>query len=334
MKHKLWYLIIIPILMSGSGPKIHPYKGFNLKAFEKTLMFIPSGSFHYGSEEQDGPIGHLFNNAFYMCNHEVSNGEYLEFINDLAIDNKELSKSMLPDTLVWRNRNTYKEPFVYYYFRHPGYSQFPVVGITYEQAAYYCIWLTQKYAKKPKRKFEQAVFSIPSKGEWCHAAHGGKERATFPWEELSMQDNKGNWSANFKIIPQNAIYYAAYIGLDTATREYKWYEKWRVGNFAKDNSLITTPVISYKPNKYGLYNMAGNVEEYVLAEPVQSGFWFKWNNKFPERKPDDSTNIVRIAKGGSWNDVGSKLEIMSEEVLDSNDITSAERGFRIAMEVK
>ena len=50
----------------------------------------------------------------------------------------------LPDTLVWRRPMAYNEPYVQYYFRHPSYNDYPVVGVSWLQASDYCAWRTDR----------------------------------------------------------------------------------------------------------------------------------------------------------------------------------------------
>ncbi|MHA0111623.1 hypothetical protein ACXYUI_31710, partial [Klebsiella pneumoniae] len=49
-----------------------------------------------------------------------------------------------PDTLVWRSELAYNEPFVEYYFRHPSYNYYPVVGVSWKQAVDFCTWRTSR----------------------------------------------------------------------------------------------------------------------------------------------------------------------------------------------
>ena len=53
-------------------------------------------------------------------------------------------KKALPDTLVWRRPMAYNEPYVQYYFRHPSYNDYPVVGVSWLQASDYCAWSTDR----------------------------------------------------------------------------------------------------------------------------------------------------------------------------------------------
>jgi len=285
MKAMLFLLISSFTLFSFSGKK-DSYQGFKLKEFEKSLAIVPKGSYVYGQNDQDLKYSYeprartVSVNSFYIYKHEVSNGEYLEFLNELKQKDTSLSKQMLPDTLVWREKSSYLEPFVEYYLRHPAYSNYPVVGVTHEQAEFYCKWLTERYMKESKRKFKNVEFKLPTIEQWTYAAKGGLDNSPFPWEGFSMQNKK--------------ILVAGGGG-----RSHDGY--------SSDGAMITAPVTSYKPNGYGIYNMAGNVEEYV--------------------------NEKGISKGGSWKDTGYYLQNDVEEQYDSTNYASAERGFRFVMEI-
>ena len=49
-----------------------------------------------------------------------------------------------PDTLVWRDKLRYNEPYVNNYLRHPAYKNYPVVGVSWLQATDYCKWRTDR----------------------------------------------------------------------------------------------------------------------------------------------------------------------------------------------
>ena len=46
--------------------------------------------------------------------------------------------------MVWRSELSYNEPYVEFYFRHPSYNYYPVVGVTWKQAHDFCIWRTDR----------------------------------------------------------------------------------------------------------------------------------------------------------------------------------------------
>ncbi len=282
------------------------------------LVFIEGGTFVMGATEPD--VKYEWNNvprrvtvqSFYMDQTEVANIDYREYLYWLeriyGADYPEVVRKALPDTLVWRDRLAYNEPFVDLYFRHPAYQNYPVVGVSWVQASDFCSWRTdrvnemiliekgilkldpdQKDANnfntqaylagqyeglvnknlpdlRPngnpdgrKVRMEDGIllprYRLPTEAEWEYAAYGliGNtiserivERRTYPWNgDYVRTDEKkyyGNFIANFKRGSGD------YMGV--------------AGNL-NDGSAIPAEVGSYWPNDYNLYNMAGNVAEWV-----------------------------------------------------------------------
>ena len=54
----------------------------------------------------------------------------------------------MPDTLVWRNALGFNEVLAESYLRHPSYSDYPVVGVSWNQANDYCKWRTDRVNEK------------------------------------------------------------------------------------------------------------------------------------------------------------------------------------------
>jgi sulfatase modifying factor 1 len=117
------------------------------------LTFVQGGTFTMGRVEQD--VMYTWDNSprrvtvasFYMDETEVSNQDYREYTHWLLRmypGDVNKIKNALPDSTTWRRELAYNEPYVTNYFRHPAYSDYPVVGVTWEQASTYCDWRTDR----------------------------------------------------------------------------------------------------------------------------------------------------------------------------------------------
>jgi len=118
------------------------------------MVFIEGGAFVMGQTTDN--IRYDWNNqprkvtvsSFYMDECEITNHQYGDYLYWLrrayGNDYPEYCQKALPDTLVWRTKLGYDEPYVEYYFRHPNYADYPVVGVSWIQAVEYCNWRTDR----------------------------------------------------------------------------------------------------------------------------------------------------------------------------------------------
>jgi gliding motility-associated lipoprotein GldJ len=278
------------------------------------LVFIQGGTFTMGRVEQD--VMYKWDNyprrvtvaSFYMDEAEVSNQDYREFTHWLGRvypGDREKLQAVLPDTMVWRSELAYNEPYLNNYFRHPAYSDYPVVGVTWEQAGAYCAWRTDRVNEQilvdkgilqyDNTQSGQNVFTTDTYLAGLYQGTEGEsqiENSDGTTRRLKWED--GIALPNYRLPTEAEWEYAAYglIGnvedeLLTERNMYPWHgtylredskkEKGRMkANFVRgrgdmmgmagglnDNADITAPVFSYQPNDYGLYCMAGNVNEWV-----------------------------------------------------------------------
>jgi len=118
------------------------------------MVFVPGGTFVMGNTEQDVMYEHhtfprrITVSSFYMDETEVRNIDYREYLywlgRTFGENYKEIVKAAEPDQFVWRDELAYNEPYVEYYFTHPAYDEYPVVGVNWEQAMDYCEWRTDR----------------------------------------------------------------------------------------------------------------------------------------------------------------------------------------------
>ena len=194
--------------------------------------------------------------------------------------------NIYPDTTCWVNdfQNANNERYMKLYFSNPAYDDYPVVGVTWEQANAFCAWRTNflmkglgGYAKQIQR------YRLPSEVEWEYAARG-KEGNPFPWESTEVKSDKGCFYANFK--PDR-------------------------GNYTQDGSLITSKCGIFSANSNGLYDMTGNVAEWTSTVYTEAGV-----ESMADINPELSYNAAKedpyrlkkkSVRGGSWKDPESMI---------------------------
>ena len=190
-----------------------------------------------------------------------------------------------PDTMVWARdfEYSYNDPLLYSYFSSPSYSEYPVVGVTWEQAHAFCHWRTQLL--RSQQSVVVNSYRLPTEAEWEYAARGGRKMAMYPWGDRYARDAEGCYLANFK--------------------PYR-------GSYHNDTGVSTMAVGQFEPNDFGLFDMAGNVAEWTASAYSTSSNTniHDLNPEFPyiARKEDPNTLKRKVIKGGSWKDISYYLQ--------------------------
>lgn len=214
---------------------------------------------------------------------------------------KEEEVLVYPDTTVWiKDFNySYNEPMHNDYFSHTAYDNYPVVGVTWGQSKAFANWRTQYLNdyKKSRGEANANYFRLPSEAEWEYAARGGIEGGSYPWGGPYTKDDRACYLANFKPLR---------------------------GDYAADEAMYTVEADAYEPNDFGLYNMSGNVSEWVNTSYELASYEYMSSMSPNVNNPNDNRKVIR---GGSWKDVSYYLQVSTRD-YEYADSARSYIGFR------
>ncbi len=313
---KTFYLLIAFSVVLGLAFSAKSNKEKEIKKAYKALdkqfsdfVFIPGGT--YSIPNDSFPCGKFIDNnhsvkalnSFYISKYEITNLDWMSFVYDIKLKVPGDSfKKLLPDTNMWvSNGFYYNEPMKSYYHRHLAYYNYPVVNITFEQCLAFCCWLGDRMRQTDLGYFKNLEVRLPTDTEWEYAARAGNEISTYPFGE-SLRNNKGTYLANFRKLPEgNAIKLNGNIVLKVSIKSY-------------EPTFMMAPVDMYNENGYGLYQMAGNVAEFVLPT-----------------NDDDLKPIIEnygITRGGSFFDPPYYMQCSVRDFYPKDSSANFMRGFR------
>jgi formylglycine-generating enzyme len=138
----------------------------------------------------------------------------------------------------------------------------PVVFVSWNDAVEFCKWLSRK---------EKRTYRLPTEAEWEMACRGGQAWVRYPWGDRLPGDHDTNFGDGSAKLPES---------LTTVN----------------DGFRHVSPVTAFPPNGFGLYDMAGNVMQWVQD---------RYDRNYYDGSPLDdpqgpSSGVSRINKGGNW----------------------------------
>ena len=217
-----------------------------------------------------------------------------------------------PSTLDYQSDYVYanNETDATFNYEHVAHDDYPVVGITWEQANAFCHWRTHIMNSYLRSHNEPLLpdFRLPTETEWEYAARGGLDVSPYPWGGPYTRNMKGCFLANFKPLR---------------------------GNYVADGGLKAIKVKQYNPNNYGLYDMAGNVAEWTstVFDETSTSYSHDMNsdNSYMSTESDEDVLKRKVIRGGSWKDISYFIQ-NSTRTYEYDDVSTSYIGFRCVMD--
>jgi formylglycine-generating enzyme required for sulfatase activity len=208
---------------------------------------------------------------FYLGAHHVTVGQFWQFVTDAGYQTEAEKGTTVKGAFGWSAEKGKYELNEKYSWRNRGFQQsdeHPVVCVSWNDAGEFCKWLNRKEGRE---------YRLPTEAEWEYACRAGT--TTRYWcgddhEKLAEVANIADATAKAK------------------------FPDWKFTINASDGYIFTSPVGSFRPNAFGLYDMHGNAWQWCAD-------WFDehYYDTSPAEDPrGPESGAPRVLRGGSWND--------------------------------
>lgn len=270
------------------------------------MVLVPAGSFAMGDNaglDDEKPVHTVtISKPFYLGQYEVTVQQFRQFIEASGYATDAEKGTGFRGAFGW-NRDTMDFKMNEEYSWHStGFDQLdshPVVNVSWNDATAFCTWLSRRDGK---------TYRLPTEAEWEYACRAGTTTAYSHGDDPEGTANVGNVA--------DAAFATQFPELESAIK-------------ANDGYAYTSPVGSFSPNPFGLYDMHGNVWEWCAD-------WFDVEYYATSSASDPggpATGEERVYRGGGWFNCarGFRSASRSGDLPENRHLTL---GFRVASEAE
>jgi formylglycine-generating enzyme required for sulfatase activity len=273
------------------------------------LVVVPTGSFQMGSADDES--GRDANESpahdvqiakgYALTRSEITVGQFRDFVRATGYqpDSLKLQGASIYDEQSGGLRDDSSATWEGDYVGKPANDKLPVINVSWNDARAYAQWLSTRTGK---------TYRLPSEAEFEYALRGGAT-TRYWWGEGTPTSKVENLTGSGDRSPAGRRWSNAFSGY-------------------RDGFWGPAPVMSFSPNRFGLYDIGGNVSEWTED---------CWHDNYV-RAPRDGSAWVnpgcvrRVLRGGSW---GSSPDMVRSAYRQGAEATarSARVGFRVAREL-
>jgi len=272
------------------------------------LVVIPTGSFHMGAA--DGSEGRsaqvprhqvTIARGFALARSAVTVGEFRQFVraSNYVPDSIKLGGASVYDERSGALRDDERATWQSDYAGGKASDDLPVVNVSWNDAAAYAQWLSARTGK---------TYRLPSEAEFEYALRAGTT-TRYWWGDGTPPKSVENLTGSGDRSPQGRSWSHAFRGYH-------------------DDYWGPAPVMSFAANPFGLYDINGNVSEWVAD---------CWHDNYV-RAPDDGSAwlnpgcVAHVIRGGSWGSSPEQVDSAYRQGADGG-VRSARVGFRVARDL-